>query len=98
LSYWLGVSIELWRKTGDYNAEGEGMGGKVGNDQFYDGIGHDVMIGGRGANCFDCGLNGNAIILNFMLKDTKAPNCEFVITVPPGVPVPPPLEIAVAQS
>jgi hypothetical protein len=66
------------------------VGGKVGNDQFYGGIGHDVMIGGRGANYFDCGLNGNALILNFnpAKGDTKAPDCKFVITVPPGLPPP----------
>jgi hypothetical protein len=64
------------------------VGGKVGNDQFYGGSGHDVIIGGRGANYFDCGLNGNALILNFnpAKGDTKAPNCKFVITVPPGFP------------
>jgi Ca2+-binding RTX toxin-like protein len=71
------------------------VGGKVGNDQYYGGTGHDVMIGGRGANYFDCGLNGNALILNFnpAKGDTKAPNCKFVITVSgpgyPGSPLPP---------
>ena len=46
------------------------------------------MIGGRGANYFDCGLNGNAFMLNFNPDkgDTKAPNCKFVITVPPKTP------------
>ena len=64
------------------------VGGKVGNDQFYGGSGHDVMIGGRGANYFDCGPNGNALVLNFSPAkgDTKAPNCKFVISVPPGFP------------
>ena len=33
------------------------VGGK-GNDQFYAGSGHDVMIGGGGANYFDCGSSG----------------------------------------
>jgi hypothetical protein len=59
------------------------VGGKIGNDQFYAGPGRDVMIGGGGANYFDCGINGNALILNFnpAKGDTKAPNCKFVITV-----------------
>jgi len=40
------------------------------------------MIGGSGANYFDCGPNGNGVILNFnpAKGDTKAPNCKFVIT------------------
>jgi hypothetical protein len=40
------------------------------------------MIGGSGANCFDCGRNGHAVILDFnpAKGDTKAPNCKFVIT------------------
>jgi Ca2+-binding RTX toxin-like protein len=56
------------------------VGGK-GNDQFYAGIGHDTMIGGGGANFFDCGLNGNGIILDFNPAngDTKASNCKFVV-------------------
>ena len=51
------------------------------------GTGHDVMIGGRGANYFDCGLNGNALILNFnpAKGDTKSPSCKFVITVGPRI-------------
>jgi hypothetical protein len=58
------------------------VGGKAGNDQFYGGTGHDVMIGGRGVNYFDCGLNGNGLILNFnpAKGDTKSTNCKFVIT------------------
>jgi hypothetical protein len=41
------------------------------------------MIGGGGANYFDCGLNGNGVILDFNPAngDTKASNCKFVITV-----------------
>ncbi|MGB6528443.1 MAG: hypothetical protein WBF33_10075, partial [Candidatus Nitrosopolaris sp.] len=68
------------------------VGGKVGNDQFYGGTGHDVMIGGRGANYFDCGLNGNALILNFnpAKDDTKSPNCKFLITVHPNINQPAP--------
>ena len=31
------------------------MVGGRGNDQFYAGGGHDVMIGGGGRNYFDCG-------------------------------------------
>ena len=59
------------------------VGGK-GNDQFYAGSSHDVMLGGGGANYFDCGPNGNGVILDFNAKngDTKASNCKFVITVP----------------
>jgi len=66
------------------------VGGK-GNDQFYAGSSHDVMIGGGGANYFDCGPNGNGVILDFNAKngDTKAGNCKFVITVPTGVQTPP---------
>jgi Ca2+-binding RTX toxin-like protein len=62
------------------------VGGKAGNDQFYSGTGHDVMIGGRGANYFDCGLNSNGFILNFnpAKGDTKAPDCKFVITAQVG--------------
>ncbi|MGB6628864.1 MAG: hypothetical protein WBE61_12100, partial [Nitrososphaeraceae archaeon] len=59
-----------------------------GNDQFYAGSGHDVMIGGGGANYFDCGSSGNGVIIDFNAKngDTKAPNCKFVITVNTEVP------------
>jgi hypothetical protein len=45
------------------------MVGGNGNDQFYAGSnnlfdgGNDILIGGRGANYFDCGPNG--IILDF---------------------------------
>jgi Ca2+-binding RTX toxin-like protein len=62
------------------------VGGK-GNDQFYAGSSHDVMIGGGGANYFDCGINGNGVILDFNAKngDTKASNCKFVIIVHTGV-------------
>jgi Ca2+-binding RTX toxin-like protein len=61
------------------------VGGK-GNDQFYAGSGHDTMIGGGGANFFDCGLNGNGVILDFNPAhgDTKASNCKFVITAHPN--------------
>ena len=40
------------------------------------------MIGGSGANYFDCGPNGNGVILDFnpAKGDTKARNCKFVIT------------------
>jgi Ca2+-binding RTX toxin-like protein len=59
------------------------VGGRQGNDQFYAGTGHDTMIGAGGVNYFDCGLNGNGLILNFnpAKGDTKADNCKFVITV-----------------
>jgi Ca2+-binding RTX toxin-like protein len=62
------------------------MVGGTGNDQFYAGSGHDVMIGGGGTNFFDCGLNGNGVILDFNPShgDTKASNCKFVITVHPN--------------
>jgi len=58
------------------------VGGK-GNDQFFAGQGHDVIIGGGGANFFDCGLNGNGVILDFnpANADTQASNCKFVVTV-----------------
>ena len=64
------------------------MVGGNGNDQFYAGSnrlfsgGNDIMIGGSGANYFDCGPNGNGVILDFnpAKGDTKAPNCKFVIT------------------
>jgi Ca2+-binding RTX toxin-like protein len=57
------------------------MVGGTGNDQFYAGSSHDVMIGGGGANYFDCGRNGSAVILDFNAKngDTKAGNCKFVM-------------------
>lgn len=66
------------------------VGGK-GNDQFYAGFSHDVMIGGGGANYFDCGPNGNGVVLDFNAKngDTKASNCKFVITVPTSARTPP---------
>jgi Ca2+-binding RTX toxin-like protein len=66
------------------------VGGK-GNDQFYAGFSHDVMIGGGGANYFDCGPNGNGVVLDFNAKngDTKASNCKFVITTPSGAVKPP---------
>jgi hypothetical protein len=76
------------------------MVGGNGNDQFFAGSnnlfdgGGDIMIGGSGANYFDCGSNGNGIILDFnpAKGDTKAPNCRYVITTyqnnifGPGVP------------
>jgi Ca2+-binding RTX toxin-like protein len=63
------------------------MVGGRGNDQFYAGSnflfdgGGDIMIGGSGANYFDCGPNGNGVILDFnpAKGDSKAPNCKFVI-------------------
>jgi hypothetical protein len=67
------------------------VGGK-GDDQFYGGTGNDVMIGGGGTNYFDCGPNGNAVILDFDPKngDTKAPNCKYTISSNTGVvPLPP---------
>src|SRR5215212_602969 len=67
------------------------VGGK-GDDQLYGGTGNDVMIGGGGTNYFDCGPNGNAIILDFDAKngDTKAPNCKYTIASNTGVvPLPP---------
>ena len=67
------------------------VGGK-GDDQFYGGTGNDVMIGGGGTNYFDCGPNGNALILDFDPKngDTKAPNCKYTISSNTGVvPLPP---------
>ena len=67
------------------------VGGK-GDDQFYGGTGNDVMIGGGGTNYFDCGPNGNAVILDFDPKngDTKAPNCKYTISANTGVvPLPP---------
>jgi hypothetical protein len=62
------------------------VGGK-GNDQMYAGSGHDIMIGGGGSNYFDCGPNGNGVILDFNAKngDTKAGNCKYSITVNTGV-------------
>jgi hypothetical protein len=63
------------------------VGGK-GNDQLYAGSGHDVMIGGGGSNYFDCGANGNGVIMDFNAKngDTKAGNCKYVVTINTGVP------------
>jgi RTX calcium-binding nonapeptide repeat (4 copies) len=68
------------------------MAGGKGDDQFYAGTGNDVMIGGGGTNYFDCGPNGNAVILDFDPKnaDTKAPNCKYTISANTGVvPLPP---------
>jgi Ca2+-binding RTX toxin-like protein len=63
------------------------VGGK-GDDQLYAGSGNDILIGGGGSNYFDCGANGNAVILDFNAKngDTKASNCKYTITVKTGVP------------
>src|SRR5215469_3791674 len=52
------------------------------------------MIGGSGANYFDCGPSGNGVILDFnpAKGDTKSPNCRYVITTyqnnifGPGIP------------
>jgi Ca2+-binding RTX toxin-like protein len=62
------------------------VGGK-GDDQMYAGSGHDIMIGGGGSNYFDCGANGNGVILDFNAKngDTKAGNCKYAVTVNTGV-------------
>ncbi|MGC2681231.1 MAG: hypothetical protein WA323_05125 [Candidatus Nitrosopolaris sp.] len=76
------------------------MVGGNGNDQFFAGSnnlfdgGNDIMIGGSGANYFDCGPNGNGVILDFnpAKGDTKSPNCKYVITTysnnifGPGIP------------
>ena len=67
------------------------VGGK-GDDQFYARTGNDMLIGGGGTNFFDCGANGNAVILDFDPKngDTKAPNCKFAISASTNVvPLPP---------
>ena len=92
------TSAHLYGGSGGYFRPGNnifiGGGGETlmvggrGNDQFYAGSnnlfdgGGDVMIGGSGANYFDCGPNGNGVILDFnpAKGDTKAPNCKFVIT------------------
>jgi Ca2+-binding RTX toxin-like protein len=57
--------------------------GGTGNDQLYAGFGNDILIGGPGANYFDCGLTGNAMVLDFnpAKGDTKAPDCKYVFTV-----------------
>lgn len=57
--------------------------GAKGNDQFFAGHGHDIMVGRVGANFFDCGLNGNGVILDFNPAngDIKASNSKFVVTV-----------------
>ena len=62
------------------------VGGK-GNDQLYAGSGHDMMIGGGGSNYFDCGPNGNGVIMDFNAKngDTKAGNCKYINTIKTGV-------------
>jgi hypothetical protein len=64
------------------------MVGGDGNDQFYARSnrmfsgGNDIMIVGSGAKYFNCGTNGNRVILDFnpAKGDTKASNCKFVIT------------------
>jgi hypothetical protein len=63
------------------------VGGK-GDDQLYAGSGNDILIGGGGSNYFDCGANGNGVILDFNAKngDTKSSNCKYTITVKTGVP------------
>jgi hypothetical protein len=92
-----------WRPGNNIFIGGGGetlMVGGNGNDQFYAGSnnlfdgGNDIMIGGSGANYFDCGPNGNGVILDFnpAKGDTKAPNCKYVITTysnnifGPGIP------------
>ncbi len=90
-------SAHLFAGSGGYFRPGNnifiGGGGETlmvggrGNDQFYAGSnnlfdgGGDIMIGGSGANYFDCGPNGNGVILDFnpAKGDSKAPNCKFVI-------------------
>jgi Ca2+-binding RTX toxin-like protein len=92
------TSAQLYGGSGGYLRPGNNIfigGGGVtlmvggnGNDQFYAGSnrlfsgGNDIMIGGSGANYFDCGPNGNGVILDFnpAKGDTKASNCKFVIT------------------
>ena len=91
-------SAHLYGGSGGYFRPGNnifiGGGGETlmvggrGNDQFYAGSnnlfdgGGDVMIGGSGVNYFDCGPNGNGVILDFnpAKGDTKASNCKYVIT------------------
>jgi Ca2+-binding RTX toxin-like protein len=104
------TSAHLFAGSGGYSRPGNNIfigGGGVtlmvggnGNDQFYAGSnrlfsgGNDIMIGGSGANYFDCGPNGNGVILDFnpAKGDTKAPNCKYVITMysnnifGPGIP------------
>jgi hypothetical protein len=56
------------------------VGGKR-NDQFSSGTSYDIMMGGGGdVNCFECGLNGNGVILDFNPAngDIKASNRKFV--------------------
>jgi Ca2+-binding RTX toxin-like protein len=91
------ISAHLFAGSGGYPRPGNnifiGGGGETlmvggrGNDQFYAGNnnlfdgGGDIMIGGSGANYFDCGPNGNGVILDFnpAKGDTKSSNCKFVI-------------------
>ena len=106
----LAFSAQLYGGSGGYFRPGNnifiGGGGETlmvggnGNDQFYAGSnnlfdgGGDVMIGGSGANYFDCGPNGNGVILDFnpAKGDSKSPDCKYVITGPfsnifgPGLP------------
>ncbi len=103
-------SAQLYGGSGGYFRPGNnifiGGGGETlmvggnGNDQFYAGSnnlfdgGGDIMIGGSGANYFDCGPNGNGVILDFnpAKGDSKSPDCKYVITGPfsnifgPGLP------------
>ncbi len=55
------------------------MVGNLGTEQFYAGTGHDTMIGGPGRNYFDCGLSGNAVVLNYNPLDTKSGNCKYIV-------------------
>jgi hypothetical protein len=104
------TSAHLFAGSGGYLRPGNnifiGAGGNTlmvggnGNDQFYAGSnnlfdgGNDIMIGGSGANYFDCGPNGNGVILDFnpAKGDTKSPDCRYVITTyqnnifGPGIP------------
>jgi hypothetical protein len=92
------TSAHLFAGSGGYFRPGNNIfigGGGVtlmvggnGNDQFYAGSnrlfsgGNDIMIGGSGANYFDCGPNGNGVILDFnpAKGDIKSPDCKYVIT------------------
>jgi hypothetical protein len=104
------ISAHLFAGSGGFFRTGNnifiGGGGETlmvgghGNDQFFAGSnnlfdgGGDIMIGGSGANYFDCGPNGNGVILDFnpAKGDTKSPDCRYVITTyqnnifGPGIP------------
>ena len=55
-------------------------GMEMNNSMLFD-VGNDIMIGGSGANYFDCGPNGNGVLdLNPAKGDTKSSDCKYVIT------------------